>query len=261
MRARRVSDRRRGVRGPRTARQRRWYRGPIVWGRPVFPVVSRGVRPRRLTRARRTSPVAPGLLLACALLASGCGGGARQDVHEPKANFRLDVVRASFPPKQAIAKPAALELQVHNSGTQAAPNVAITVDSFEYAEKFPELAADKRPIWIIDAGPGEISHPAQTAAVSPNGGGQTAYVNTWALGRLAPGATRTFRWLVAPVKAGVHAVDYTVAAGLAGKAHAVSANGGPVRGTLTAQIASAPPLTQVNPDTGQVVPGTYPATP
>jgi hypothetical protein len=218
------------------------------------------VRPRRLARTRRKPPAGAALLLACALLASGCGGGARQDAGEPKGSYSLDVVRASFPPKQAIAKPAALELQVHNSGTQAAPNVAITVDSFEYAEKFPELAADKRPIWIIDAGPGDISHPAQTAAVSPTGGGQTAYVNTWALGRLAPGATQTFRWLVAPVRAGVHTVDYTVAAGLAGKAQALSANGGPVRGALTADIASSPPLTRVNPDTGQVVAGTYPST-
>jgi hypothetical protein len=217
------------------------------------------VRPRRLDRARSTPAASLGLLLACALLASGCGGGARQDAGEPKGSYSLDVVRASFPAKQAIAKPATLELQVHNSGTQAAPNVAITVDSFEYAEKFPELSADKRPIWIIDAGPGDITHPAQTAAVSPNGGGQTAYVNTWALGRLEAGATRTFRWLVAPVKAGEHKVDYTVAAGLAGRARAVTANGGPVAGTLTADIASAPPLTHVNPNTGQVVPGTYPS--
>jgi hypothetical protein len=224
-------------------------------------VVSPGVRPRRLTRARRRLTAGPGLLLTCALLASGCGSGAKQDASEPKGNFSLEVVHASFPPKQAIARPATLELQVHNSGTRTAPNVAITVDSFEYAEKFPELAADKRPIWIIDAGPGDISHPAQSAVVSPNGGGQTAYVNTWALGRLAPGATRTFRWLVAPVKAGLHSVDYTVAAGVAGRARAVSSSGGAVQGTLTADIASAPPLTQVNPNTGQVVAGTYPATP
>jgi hypothetical protein len=196
---------------------------------------------------------------ALSVLASGCGGGAKQDAREPKGNFRLDVVRASFPPHQAIARPTALELQVRNSGTRAAPNVAVTVNSFEYAEDFPELAADKRPIWAVESGPGETSHPAQSAAVSPAGGGQTAYVDTWALGRLAPGATRTFRWQLAPVKSGVYTVKYTVAAGLAGRARAVSANGGPVQGALTADIAAAPPSTQVNPNTGQVVAGTYPS--
>jgi hypothetical protein len=224
-------------------------------------VVSRGVRPRRSSRARSARAAPPALTLLCfaALLVSGCGGGAKQDAREPAGNFSLDVLQASFPRHQAIARPATLELKVRNSGTQAAPNVAVTVNSFEYAEQFPELAADKRPIWIVDAGPGDTHHPAQTAAVSPVGGGQTAYVDTWALGRLAPGATQTFRWLVAPVKSGVHTVTYTVAAGLAGKARAVNANGDPVQGALTADIASSPPLTHVNPNTGQVVAGTYPS--
>ncbi len=246
---------------PCTARKRRWYRGPIVWGRPVFPVILRGVRPRRLTRARPTLTAAPGLVLACALLASGCGGGAKQNAHEAKANYRLDVIHASFPHLQSIARHTALVLTVLNRGTTTAPNVAVTIDSFEYASNFPELASDKRPIWIVDAGPGEINHPAQTAAVTPNGGGQTAYVNTWALGPLAPGGTRTFRWLVAPVKSGLQNITYRVAAGLGGNARAVSATGGPVQGHFAVYITQAPPPTQVNPNTGQVVPGTYPQVP
>jgi hypothetical protein len=201
------------------------------------------------------------VLATGALFASGCGGGARQDANEPKGNFRLDVVHASFARVQSIARPATLLLAVRNSGTSTAPNVAVTIDSFEYTSNFPELAADKRPIWIVDAGPGDIHHAAQSAVVSPAGGGQTAYVNTWALGPLAPGATRTFRWRVAPVKSGVHTVSYTVAAGLAGNARAVSATGGPVRGTFAVYITGAPPPTQVNPDTGEVVPGTYPQVP
>ena len=201
------------------------------------------------------------LVVAGALLASGCGGGAKQNAHEPKASFRLDVVRASFPRIQSIARPTTLLLTVRNSGIRTAPNVAVTIDSFEYASNFPELAADKRPIWIVDAGPGEISHPAQTAAVSPAGGGQTAYVNTWALGPLASGATRTFRWRVAPVKSGVQRIAYQVAAGLGGNARAVSASGGPVGGRFAVYITPSPPLTQVNPNTGQVVPGIYPSTP
>ncbi len=224
-------------------------------------MISCGVRPHRLTRARRTLTTGPALALGCALVVSGCGGGAKQNAHEPTGNFRLDVVQASFPHLQSIARPTTLLLTVRNSDTRTAPNVAVTIDSFEYASDFPELASDKRPIWIVDAGPGEINHPAQTAAVSPNGGGQTAYVNTWALGPLAPGATRTFRWRVAPVKSGLQRITYTVAAGLAGNARAVNAAGGPVQGHFAVYITQAPPHTQVNPNTGEVVPGTYPQVP
>lgn len=222
-----------------------------------------GAPSRRARRTRATLPTAVSVILAAAgvLFASGCGGGTRQDVNEPKRSFRLDVVHASFAHVQSIARPATLLLTVHNGDTRTAPNVAVTIDSFEYASKFPELAANQRPVWIIDAGPGDIRHPAQSAVVSPAGGGQTVYVNTWALGPLAPGATRTFRWRVAPVKSGVHTVSYTVAAGLGGNARAVSAANGPVRGVFPVYITPAPPLTQVNPNTGEVVPGVYPQVP
>jgi hypothetical protein len=200
------------------------------------------------------------LVGACAAVAvSGCGG-ARQDAHEPKGTFTMRVVRASFPANQAIARQTQLELAVRNTGTQTVPNVAVTLDSFYYTEDFPELAANKRPIWVIESGPGpRPKRPVQSQAVSPPGGGQTAYVNTWALGPLAPGQTQRFLWKVAPVKAGVHTVHYTVAAGLAGNAKGALASGAPVQGQLTANVAPAPPKTYVNPSTGRVVAGTYPA--
>jgi hypothetical protein len=202
------------------------------------------------------------LLGACAtLVASGCGS-ARQDVNEPKSTFAMQVVRASFPANQAIARQTQLELRVRNTGTQTAPDVAITLDSFYYTEDYPELAADKRPIWVVESGPGPVpKRPVESQAVSPPGGGQTIYVNTWALGPLAPGQTQRFLWHVAPVKAGLHTVHYTVAAGLAGKAKAVLASGGPVQGALTADVAPAPPKTHVDPSTGRVVAGTYPTIP
>ena len=102
-----------------TPRQRHWYRGRIVRGRQVFPVT---------------------LLCACAgLIASGCGG-ARQDAHEPSGTFTLQVVKASFPAGQAVARPDQSELVLRNSGTQTAPNVAVTVDSFYYNSTYPGLA-------------------------------------------------------------------------------------------------------------------------
>jgi hypothetical protein len=236
------------------------YRGPIVRGRPrVFSLVSRrygGVR-----RVRGALSATLGVLLA-ALLASGCGGGARQDSHEPAGAFTMQVVHASFPVSQSIARPARLELQVRNTGPRTAPNVAVTLDSFYYTENYPELAVNKRPVWVIERGPGAIAKPpVESQVVSPPGGGQTAYVNTWALGPLAPGSTRTFLWRVTPVKAGLHTVHFTVAAGLAGKAKAELASGGPVQGQLTASIAPAPPAMHVDPSTGQIVSGAYPLIP
>src|SRR5207302_696015 len=90
----------------------------------------------------------------------------------------------------------------------------VTLDSFYYTENFPQLAANKRPIWAIEAGPGKVPKRfVESQAVSPPGGAQTNYVSTWALGPLAPGHIQTFVWHVAPLKAGMHTVHYTDAAG------------------------------------------------
>ncbi|HYM45663.1 MAG TPA: hypothetical protein VES65_05820 [Solirubrobacteraceae bacterium] len=198
-------------------------------------------------------------LSACTTLVAGCGGGSRQDAGEPSGTFTVQITRASFPVRQAVSRQAVLLLKVRNAGVRTIPNIAITLDSFNYASTYPELAADKRPIWVVERGPGVIAkHPVESETVAPPGGGQTAYVETWALGPLAPGATQTFRWRVTPVKAGIHTVHFTVAAGLAGKAKARLPSGAIPHGRFTALIAPRPPATYVNPNTGKVVPGTYP---
>jgi hypothetical protein len=195
-------------------------------------------------------------------LASGCGGGSRQDAAEAKGSFTMSIVGASFPARQAVARPARMVLRIRNTGTRTVPNVAITVDSFNYTATTPELAANKRPVWAIEQGPGAIaSPPVQSQEVSAPGGGQTAYVNTWALGPLAPGRTQTFSWRVVPVKPGAHTVRFAVAAGLAGRARAALSSGGAVQGRFTVNIAPAPPITHVDPKTGKVVVGAFPATP
>jgi hypothetical protein len=224
-----------------TKRHPRWYRGAIV----------RGGR----------KGCGGLVLIASALLAAGCGA-ARQDAKEPRGTYTVKVVHASFPRSQTIAREAKFELAVRNTGTRTVPNLAVTVDSFDYASNYPELAATKRPVWVIEHGPGAVaSPPAESEEVATPGGGQTAYVNTWALGALAPGRTRTFVWRVVPVKAGSHTVDYTVAAGLAGKAKARLASGAPARGRFAVEIAPAPPLTHVNPSTGRVETGQFPLAP
>lgn len=202
-----------------------------------------------------------GLLGVCsALLATGCGGGSAQNHGEAKRAYRMRIAAASFPTKQSMARPTQMSVRVHNESGRTVPNVAISVDSFSYVEKYPDLAANKRPVWVVEEGPGTPAKlPVQSQAVSPAGGAQTAYVNTWALGPLRAGASRTFTWKVVPVKAGSHTVHLTVAAGLAGNARAELAGEGPVTKTLTAEIAPAPPITHVNPSTGKVVPGAFPA--
>jgi hypothetical protein len=199
----------------------------------------------------------------CAALLAGCGGGTRQDAGEPARNYELQLRGVSFKREQSVSKPASLRLQVHNADARRVPNVAVTIDSFYYTEKYPELAADKRPVWVVEQGPGATgSPPVQSEAVSPPGGGQTAYVNTWALGPLASGQTRTFEWRVVPVKSGAHEVHYEVLAGLGGRAKAVAPSGGsPLKGVLTAQIAPAPPSRHVDPSTGRVVSGQFPSQP
>ncbi|MGO9320904.1 MAG: hypothetical protein ACLQBY_08915 [Solirubrobacteraceae bacterium] len=199
---------------------------------------------------------------AGALLLAGCGGGTRQDAGEPAGTFAMQVVHPSFPAAQSIARQTRLVLPVRNTGTHTVPNVAVTIDSFDYTSDYPQLAADKRPVWAIERGPGAIaSPPVESEEISPPGGGQTAYVNTWALGALAPGKTRTFTWRVVPVKAGTYTVHYTIAAGLSGKAKARLGSGGLVQGQFAVDIAPAPKLTHVNPATGRVEAGQFPSSP
>ena len=203
------------------------------------------------------------LLGACgvggSLLAAGCGG-TRQDAHEPKGTFAIRVVGAAFPAHQSIARQTAMVLRVRNIGHQTVPNVAVTIDSFAYTSNYPELSVNKRPVWVVEEGPGAIAkHPAESETISPPGGGQTAYVNTWALGALPPGRTRTFVWHVVPVKGGVHVVHFTVAAGLSGKSRAQFVGGARPSGHFVVAIAPRPPAVHIDPTTGQVVPGAYPS--
>jgi hypothetical protein len=202
------------------------------------------------------------LLSACGplagVVASGCGGSRQQDASEPRGTFTVRVTHASFPSQQAVARPAQLELSVRNTGARALPNVTVAVNSFYYISNYPNLAARKRPIWVLDEGPGPIPKlPVETVQVDPPGGGTTASYNVWALGRLAPGASRNFVWHLTPVKPGVHTVAYRVYAGLNGRAQAQLAGGGAPTGSFTVDIASRPPHTHVNPQTGKVAAGMY----
>jgi hypothetical protein len=203
-----------------------------------------------------------GLPTACcacaALLVAGCGE-AKRDAGEPKGAFSVEVVRASFPARQAIAHGATLEIAVRNAGRRTIPALAVTVDSFSYQSSYPNLAANLRPVWVIDHGPGPVANPApEGEEVAAAGGAETAFVNTWTLGALAPGSVRTFAWKVTPVKAGRHTVHYQVAAGLDGRALARAPGGARPAGKFDVRIAPLPRATHVNPETGAIVGGPSP---
>jgi hypothetical protein len=204
-----------------------------------------------------------GVLLAVgaaslALPIAGCGEGER-NAAELKGTYPVEVRRVSFPRRQAVARDTRMEIVVRNAGSKTMPNVAVTVDSFYYRSEYPHLSVNNRPVWIVNTGPGAIAKPAvESEEINPPGGGETAFVKTWALGPLAAGHRVRFVWRVTPVKSGRHTLDYTVAAGIDGKSVARLAGGGRPVGRLVARIAPAPPRTHVNPETGEVKAGPNP---
>jgi hypothetical protein len=177
-------------------------------------------------------------VIVAALAVTGCGGGKRQDADEPSGTFRVAVVRATFPIKQRLATPVRMVITVRNTGGKAVPNVAVSVNSFATRSDQAGLADPSRAVWIVDDGPR---------------GGDTAYVGTWALGRLEPGQTRRFVWRVTAVQPGTHRVKWQVAAGLNGKAKAILAGNRAPGGAFTVDVTDRPSQTRVDPQTGKVV--------
>jgi hypothetical protein len=190
------------------------------------------------------------------VVVGGCGGGERQDADEPEGDFAVDVTRAQFPEQQKLARRSDLVITVRNAGRKTVPNVAMTVDGFNYKKHDPDLADPERPRFVINGVPVEIGGFPEAKDASPRGC-DTAYVNTWACGPLKPGKDKTFRWSVTAVKAGPFKIDWRVAAGLDGKAKAVSAGGGPApSGSFSGTISDVAPQTRIAEDGKTVVTGT-----
>jgi hypothetical protein len=226
-----------------------------------------------------------GIGLAVALTAAGvasCGGGERQDANEPEGDFPVQIVNASFPSRQQLAQNTNLTLTVANTGDQTIPDLAITIftdsnagtsdagssgtgtdtassgaagggnlptaqGSFSVRSEQEGLAIPFRPVWILEEGFPKLA--GQTASA----GAEAAQTNTFSFGALAPNQSREMVWNVTPVQAGTYTVHYRVAAGLQGKAKAVTADGSVPEGEFVVRISSAPPQTRVN-DAGEVVP-------
>jgi hypothetical protein len=184
---------------------------------------------------------------------AGCGGGERQDANEPEGDFAIEVVSSTFPEQQKLARSSELSITVRNAGDQDVPNIAITVNGLNFRATQPGLADPERPQFVVNGVPREIGGFPEAKDTTPLGC-DTAYVNTWACGRLKPGVEKTFVWKVTAVKAGPYKVSWRVAAGLNGKAKAVAAGGGPApTGTFSGTVSRAAPEVRVADDGKTVV--------
>ena len=195
---------------------------------------------------------------ALSLLLSACGGGGpRQDANEPAGNFPVQVTASKFPTSQRLAETSDLVLGVKNTGDKPLPELAITIDtndgaadgSFETRLDDPSLANPSRPVWIL-----ENKYPRELGTPPPTGlsGGFRAQTNTFGFGPLGPGETKNIVWRVTPVEPGTYTLHYIVAAGLDGKAKAVTADGGEVKGEFVVTISDKPPKATVD-DAGNVI--------
>jgi hypothetical protein len=109
------------------------------------------------------------------------------------------------------------------------------------------LAIPFRPVWILEEGFPKLA--GQTASA----GAEAAQTDTFSFGSLPAHQSRSMVWNVTPVQAGTYTVHYRVAAGLQGKAKAVTADGSVPEGEFVVRISSAPPQTRVD-NSGKVVP-------
>jgi hypothetical protein len=199
---------------------------------------------------------ATAFLGVCLLALAGCGGGPRQDENEPSGNFPVEVVKASFPGKQKLAKSSDLVVTVRNTGRETIPNIAMTVNGFDVHKSNPELAEATRPVFALNGVRVKIAGFPEAKDAAPRGC-DTAFVNTWACGPLKPNQSKTFRWSVTAVHAGDYKVAWRVAAGLDGKAKAVAQGGGPPpSGKFTGTISDAAPNVRVADDGHTIVNGT-----
>jgi hypothetical protein len=181
------------------------------------------------TMRRRTAMVGrlmtAALLFILALVVAGCGGGEKQDANEPEGTWKVDVISASFPGRQNLAKTSQLRIKVKNLEQRTLPNLAVTVDGFDQRSEDPDLSDPDRPRWVVE---------------EPPDNSITAYTNTWAVGQLPGGATKTLVWKVTALRAGTYTLRYRVAGGLNGKAKTTLVDGAPADGEFVVRVSEKP---------------------
>jgi len=159
--------------------------------------------------------------MATALVLISCGA-TQQGSNEQSGTWTVEVPSWKFPPKQTVGNSQTMTITVRNVDTRPIEHLAITIDGLDIQSAQPGLAHPARPIWIVDRAPR---------------GSQSAFVNTWDLGRLEAGASGKYAWILGPVRPDrLIPLTYTIAAGLTGEAKAALPDGGPVTETRTFTI-------------------------
>ena len=195
-------------------------------------------------------------LASSALVA--CGDDAeRQDAKEPEGKFPVEVVAAKFPTEQRLAQTSDLRLQIRNSGDREIPDLAVTINTgdelsngpFSVRSDQPGLADPNRPVWILEEGypkliEGDVTEKNLDEA--PTAGAAAAQTNTFSFGQLPAGESKDIVWRVTPVEPGTYTVHYELAAGLTGRAKAVTNDGSPVAGEFVVTITDKPPRASVD---------------
>jgi hypothetical protein len=218
-------------------------------------------------RLRGAGPRAILALVVGASLVIGlaaCGDDEeRQDADEPAGEFPVNVTEARFPTNQRLAQTSDLRLAIENIGEETVPDLAVTIYTgdekaggpFDVRSDQPGLADPNRPVWIL-----ESEYPKLLTAgldpdeldQAPTAGAEAAQTNTFSFGPLPPGESKDIVWRVTPVQPDTYTVHYEVAAGLQGKAKAVTGDGSPVEGEFVVTITDKPPKTCVG-DSGEVL--------
>jgi hypothetical protein len=126
--------------------------------------------------------------------------------------------------------------------------------SFNTPVDQPGLANPNRPVWVLAHKYPKLLTPGVTIDhldQAPSAGAAAAQTDTFQFGPVPAGEGKDIVWRVTSVRTGTYTVHYEVAAGLQGKAKAVTGSGGPVKGDFVVTISGKPPRTCVN-DAGQV---------
>ena len=216
----------------------------------------------RGSRDRANLRIAIALALSGAVvLLPACGGSEseRQDASEPAGEYPVEVTKAKFPTRQRLAEQSDLELAIENIGDEQIPDLAVTIclDSCEADGPFSlrsdqsGLANPNRPVWILEEDYPKLTAPSISAKEldkEPTAGAEAAQTNTFSFGAVAPGDEVSAVWRVTPVQGGTYTVNYEIAAGLTGKAKAITADGSSAEGSFVVTISTKPPKATVEPD-------------
>jgi hypothetical protein len=159
--------------------------------------------------------------------------------------------------EEALEEEAGTSTDAEDEGEGQGGSVGPASGSFSVLSDQPGLAIPSRPVWILEQGyPREAGTDAGTpppGELEGSGGAETAQTNTFAFGELEPNASKEIVWKVTPVQPGTYTVHYRVAAGLHGKAVAVTSDGSIPEGEFVVVISDVPPQTRVD-ESGKVVP-------